>query len=486
MASGTLYKADQDGSSIEMVAENLGTPLEIEIDHENEKVYWRDQVDDSIKRMNLDGTGEEVIAESDGFPPIAFTLDKKNDRLYWTRYNGVLVQSNLDGTGATDTTDIDERYNISYVENLSYNPTEDLFYWIYDGSAIERQALTDTTYSSAFTEIQPTSIGYDAGDKKVFWTDASRGALVMYDFNTQKDTVLTAIQNLNNLTPMDVDTSSNQVFVGSSGVITINYDGSIADTIDVDQAGSFSGIVADAENQTIYFTDNASTSFGNLKKVNYDGTGIETLIKQDLNYSRGIEFDLKNNTLYWASGFNEDSMRIKRMDLASELIEVVLNAQDHGLLSPLGIALDPKNEHLYWSDSQKKSIQRADYDGGNMLTILEGEFGVVRDIDAFVSGLNTSAEHSSDIASEVSLAQNYPNPFNPVTNISFTLNKAQSVSLTVYDMLGRKVQRILNNRTYTSGNHSIQFDASSLSSGVYIYQLEASGKMFTKKLTLIK
>ncbi|MGM0459815.1 MAG: hypothetical protein ACQERO_10760, partial [Bacteroidota bacterium] len=306
MASGTMYKADQDGNNIELIAENLGSPLEIEIDHKNETVFWRDQVNDIIKRMNLDGTGEEVVAEPDNFPPIAFTLDKKNDRLYWTRYNGVLVQSSLDGTGATDTTDIDERNTFSNVENLSYNPTEDLFYWIYDGSSIERQALTDTTFSLAFTEIQPTSIGYDAGDKKVFWTDANRGALVMYDFNSQKDTVLADIPGLNNLTPMDVDTSSNQVFVGSSDVISINYDGSIADTIEVDQAGSFSGIVADAENQTIYFTDNASSSFGNLKKVNYDGTGLETMIDATLNYSRGLSHDPVNNTLYWASGFQAD------------------------------------------------------------------------------------------------------------------------------------------------------------------------------------
>lgn len=179
----------------------------------------------------------------------------------------------------------------------------------------------------------------------------------MYDLSTQKDTVLTAISGLNNLTPMDEDTSSNQIFVGSSGVIAVNYDGSIADTIDVDQAGSFSGIVADAENKTIYFTDYGSTSFGNLKKVNYDGSGLETLIETSLNYSRGLSHDPVNNTLYWASGSQADDMMINRMDLETNNVTAILNAEDHGLLSPLGIGLDPQNEHIYWSDSEKNQYK---------------------------------------------------------------------------------------------------------------------------------
>lgn len=301
------------------------------------------------------------------------------------------------------------------------------------------------------------------------------------------DTVLTEIPGfLNNLNQMEVDTISNQIFVGGSNIYNIDYAGNILDTLTVNQAGTISGITTDPSNQIIYFTDNGSGSYGNLKKVNYDGTGLETMVEYGLNYSRGIEFDPQNNTLYWASGFNTDSMKIKRMDLVSGSIEVVLNAQVHGLLSPLGIALDPQNEHIYWSDSEKKSIERADYDGENILTILEGEFGVPRDIDVFVSSIITSTENPSTKPSEISLAQNYPNPFNPRTNISFRLNSVQTVSLTVFNMLGRKVQKIINNRTYAAGNHSIQFDASTLSSGVYIYQLEASGKVLTKKLTLIK
>ena len=83
------------------------------------------------------------------------------------------------------------------------------------------------------------------------------------------------------------------------------------------------------------------------------------------------------------------------------------------------------------------------------------------------------------------LHQNYPNPFNPVTTISFSLRKSGEVSLSVYNISGQKVAVVLNNRL-SSGLHSINFDASHLASGTYIYQLKTSYGAITKRLTLIK
>lgn len=83
------------------------------------------------------------------------------------------------------------------------------------------------------------------------------------------------------------------------------------------------------------------------------------------------------------------------------------------------------------------------------------------------------------------LSQNYPNPFNPTTNIEFTLKDAGFVSLKVYDMTGRLVSTLANERM-SSGPHSKLFNAQGLASGVYIYTLEANGVRLTNKMTLIK
>lgn len=83
------------------------------------------------------------------------------------------------------------------------------------------------------------------------------------------------------------------------------------------------------------------------------------------------------------------------------------------------------------------------------------------------------------------LDQNYPNPFNPVTVINYQLPRNSNVRLEVFDMSGRHITTLINSQQ-NAGIHSVKFDGSNLSSGVYMYRLEASGISLTKKLTLIK
>lgn len=83
------------------------------------------------------------------------------------------------------------------------------------------------------------------------------------------------------------------------------------------------------------------------------------------------------------------------------------------------------------------------------------------------------------------LTQNYPNPFNPETTIEYSLPYAGKVTLTVYDALGRKIKELVN--TFSeAGYYKIAFNASSLSSGVYFYELIAGGYPGTKEFRSIK
>ncbi len=83
------------------------------------------------------------------------------------------------------------------------------------------------------------------------------------------------------------------------------------------------------------------------------------------------------------------------------------------------------------------------------------------------------------------LDQNYPNPFNPVTNIRFGLPEAGKVKITVYNVLGQKVA-VLVDRNMTAGYHTVTFEASRFSSGLYFYRFEVSGKSIIKKMLLVQ
>ena len=94
-------------------------------------------------------------------------------------------------------------------------------------------------------------------------------------------------------------------------------------------------------------------------------------------------------------------------------------------------------------------------------------------------------DENPQLPSEVALNQNYPNPFNPATTISYELPQSAEVNLAVYDMLGRQVATLVNENVQ-AGAHQVTFDASNLSSGVYVYRLEAGATVLTRKLTVVK
>jgi len=89
------------------------------------------------------------------------------------------------------------------------------------------------------------------------------------------------------------------------------------------------------------------------------------------------------------------------------------------------------------------------------------------------------------IANNFNLEQNYPNPFNPSTTINYNLAERSAVSLKVYDVLGNEVANLVNT-TQEAGQHNITFDASSLSSGLYIYTLNAGNFISSRKMMLLK
>jgi hypothetical protein len=94
-------------------------------------------------------------------------------------------------------------------------------------------------------------------------------------------------------------------------------------------------------------------------------------------------------------------------------------------------------------------------------------------------------EVSSEIPATFKLEQNYPNPFNPSTTISFSIPFSAFTSLKVYDILGNEVASLMSEEKL-AGEYNITFDASALTSGVYLYRLNAGNFSAMKKMILLR
>ena len=211
------------------------------------------------------------------------------------------------------------------------------------------------------------------------------------------------------------------------------------------------------------------------------------------NYELGIrndENDIKEN-----KDFNlEIEKRVMELDelvdrdpVKKHLKKEYVKSADENIKSVkdgINVKKNPNDEKL--KERSKQNI----YAGRN-LTRQQKEIRRIEDLKLLLNPENLEVKKNIEnkVPVEYSLSQNYPNPFNPTTKINFDLPKDSKVSLTVYDLLGREIIKLVNNEFRTAGSYTIEFNAGSLSSGVYFYRLETYGEskfIMAKRMILIK
>ncbi|KAA3631404.1 MAG: T9SS C-terminal target domain-containing protein [Calditrichaeota bacterium] len=164
---------------------------------------------------------------------------------------------------------------------------------------------------------------------------------------------------------------------------------------------------------------------------------------------------------------------------------------DGETFSPLGSGISRDTVQNPWSLS---------LDLVSKLQIIDQDLYVVGDflnagdkfscnIARWTKGFSTEIQDSIStelmLPEKIQLYQNYPNPFNPETEISYSLNSKSEVTLVVYNILGQKVQTLVD-RTQPAGNYSIQWNGKGCASGVYFYQLTVDDFVDEKKMILLK
>jgi len=242
-------------------------------------------------------------------------------------------------------------------------------------------------------------------------------------------------------------------------------------------------------------TISGSSSYQNGRSV------IQT---QDSNY---VVVGVKDNI--WLLKFNQtgDTLWTKTYEgWAADFGQSVQETNDGGLIItgmsvPDGV--DSGKVCLIKTDVYGNVIWRKEFSelgfGMEVIKTQDGGFLVAgagrADLNLFVSeayfiktnseGLITNINNTGTCPDYYRLLQNFPNPFNPTTKITYSILKTSFVKLNIYDLLGREVTTLVIEENQP-GNHEVEFDATDLASGVYLYRMQAGDFVQTKKMILLK
>ena len=198
-----------------------------------------------------------------------------------------------------------------------------------------------------------------------------------------------------------------------------------------------------------------------------DATGINYIL-----YAVNGEVDLNRYELPPATMSGMVDIRYSSGRIAENLNATVKTIEMNGVTYPLIIRV--ANLDLKLQDPSGKEIN-IELKPGEKITIINNS----------INKLNVLSSKVVVAPIVYTLQQNYPNPFNPSTKISFALPEAGNVKLSIYNILGQEIRRLVDEYT-NSGNYTINFDASELNSGMYVYKLEVNGFTQTRKMVLIK
>jgi len=180
---------------------------------------------------------------------------------------------------------------------------------------------------------------------------------------------------------------------------------------------------------------------------------------------------------------NPDDENLKLISYGSaKNYDIELNFVSENQLGRFGdfnIPLSANTSHTFipdWTDITNNEL---------LILVDIGNNGTIDDTITVTNTVGVEDEGNLLTPKEYNLAQNYPNPFNPVTTIQYSIPQRSNVTLKVYDILGNEVATLINEEK-DRGVYSVNFDASGLASGMYLYRIQAGSFVETKKMILLK
>ncbi|MBU1100424.1 MAG: T9SS type A sorting domain-containing protein [Bacteroidetes bacterium] len=296
--------------------------------------------------------------------------------------------------------------------------------------------IENTTYSSVTYQSWPIGgVTVWTNSPTLYWYSSNPSQIVSYEVKYSSNA------SMQNAVTVPGITGTSTTITGLTSGATYYW-----------SVSSYDGSVHSAHTTPQSF----STSAGNLSVVPMAGSPVA-----------GVMIETTSPTLSWYIPTEAEEL-IYEVEIAHESNFADASHKEVQSQSEVMNNLSPGT--YYWR-VRSKSI------GGNYSAYSTPENFTINSV--------TSAQNENQLPVEYELKQNYPNPFNPATVIEFSVPNAGFYSLNVYNIIGEKVATVIENN-FNAGNFQVTFNASRLSSGIYIYQLRGNNILLTKKMLLMK
>ncbi|MEB2296104.1 MAG: T9SS type A sorting domain-containing protein [Ignavibacteria bacterium] len=265
-----------------------------------------------------------------------------------------------------------------------------------------------------------------------------------------------------------------------SDLVKINATGGDAYIIHTLNLGFLVAVACDT-NGTVY----AGTQAGGIYTVDVN-TGVYTQVTTASIQLMSLAFNPLTNEL-WASSKVAIGQKDKIYKIDLTTGSAILIGETDFNVPTNDLAFDEAGVLFGVIGSPTENGRIIIIDTSTGLGTLLGDTGFqdVRALAYTVNNPTSVDDNNNSLPESFYLAQNYPNPFNPSTKISFRIAEPGIVSLKVFDILGNEVMSLVDEQK-PAGLYEVKFDASSLTSGVYFYQLKSGNLVQTKKMVLLK
>ncbi|OGU54582.1 MAG: hypothetical protein A2V66_02315 [Ignavibacteria bacterium RBG_13_36_8] len=494
LVQNSICKADLNGNNAVSIVTNQLYVYGIDLDLINNKVYWTEAYQKTMKKSDLDG--ENVVEIKDDFAehPCGISLDINAGKMYWSEPS------------------LAEAANLNISDGYTFEKNK-IDRNILDGDPMFQADLNGTNIQEINVATTPLGIQIEiaqaaapGGPPVVEGVESS--ALIY----TEGDGAVQVTGSIRVSDPANANIQSATV------AISANYR-SDQDILHFTNTGGITGTY-NQSNGTLTLSGSATPAVytNALRTVTYENTSENpagAMGKAETSQTDAEENSLPRMVIFYVSNGEQqsgvayryisiipvnDAPEISGMTSTltlgcGESVEVDVYGKVHDAESSDGqltYEFTPSNNSVQVSfdaNTGKATVTASQGFSGDVTIVIkvtdpEGAY-TEHTITLTVTCTPTGIETMNATPKEYELQQNYPNPFNPSTTIKYGLPEDRHVRVVVYDMLGQQVA-VLVNQYQDAGYHEVSFEAGDLNSGIYFYKIESGSFTKIKKMIFLK